>query len=365
MKNKYEESEAIKWYKGTLIKRKNWFFIHGYFLFKSIKGEAYIQPNIFGFLSYGDIKFFGFIKVNKKYIYKTDPLEVKDFILDCGILFNKHYYFGKFNDINIETLSKIEKDDSNIKILNGGEIFYIKEKGIEIKRLKREIIEEKIPIMTCEMESNKLILYYEYKDEQSNIEIEPFYIQLDKNNIPQPFEEYELANCKINFKNYNRTLIFDRREYIIYLFKNEENKNLQLNKYKTKVLSIYLKDNILQFLSLKTRIIKYIINEKVEDKSNFYYTLKKILEMNLNQCQIKYYLSEIKDGEIKLNEFNYYEISGCEVTPKNQKMNKLSYKDNTLEKIKTIEDFLNIELTSEIYNFKTKEETICSACDII
>ena len=87
--------------------------------------------------------------------------------------------------------------------------------------------------------------------------------------------------------------------------------------------------------------------------------------MNVNQCQIKYYLSEIKDGEIKLNEFNYYEISGCEVTPKNQKMNKLSYKDNTLEKIKTIEDFLNIELTSEIYNFKTKEETICSACDII
>ena len=140
---------------------------------------------------------------------------------------------------------------------------------------------------------------------------------------------------------------------------------MQSNKYKAKVLSIYLKDNILQFLSLKTRIIKYIINEKVEDKSNFYYTLKKILEMNLNQCQIKYYLSEIKDGEIKLNEFNYYEISGCEVTPKNQKMNKLSYKDNTLEKIKTISDFLNIELTSEIYNFKTKEETICSACNII
>ena len=366
MKNKYEESEAIKWYKGTLIKRKNWFFIHGYFLFKSIKGEAYIQPNIFGFLSYGDIKFFGFIKINKNYINKTEPLEIKDFTLDCGILFNKNYYFGTFNDINIENLSKIDKDDSNIKILNGGEIFILKEgNNIEVKIIKPEEIQEIPPKMTCELEPNKLSIYYEYKDEVSRFEIEPFYFQKDENNNRQPFEEYELVNCKINFKNYNRTLIFDRREYIIYLFKNEENKNLQLNKYKTKVLSIYLKDNILQFLSLKTRIIKYIINEKVEDKSNFYYTLKKILEMNLNQCQIKYYLSEIKDGEIKLNEFNYYEISGCEVTPKNQKMNKLSYKDNTLEKIKTIEDFLNIELTSEIYNFKTKEETICSACDII
>jgi hypothetical protein len=250
--------------------------------------------------------------------------------------------------------------------LNGGEIFILKEgNNIEVKIIKPEEIQEIPPKMTCELEPNKLSIYYEYKDEVSRFEIEPFYFQKDENNNRQPFEEYELVNCKINFTNYNRTLIFDRREYIIYLFKNEENKNLQLNKYKTKVLSIYLKDNILQFLSLKTRIIKYIINEKVEDKSNFYYTLKKILEMNLNQCQIKYCLSEIKDGEIKLNEFNYYEISGCEVTPKNQKMNKLSYKDNTLEKIKTISDFLNIELTSEIYNFKTKEETICSACDII
>ena len=85
----------------------------------------------------------------------------------------------------------------------------------------------------------------------------------------------------------------------------------------------------------------------------------------MNKCIIKFYLSEIKEGEIKLNEYNYYEISGCEVTQKNTKMSKLSYKDNTLEKIKTIEDFLKIELTSEIYNFKTKEEIICSACDII
>ena len=215
MKNKYEESEAIKWYKGTLIKRKNWFFIHGYFLFKSIKGEAYIQPNIFGFLSYGDIKFFGFIKVNKNYINKTEPLEIKDFTLDCGILFNKNYYFGKFNDINIETLSKIDKDDSNIKILNGGEIFYPKgENNIEIKIIKPEKDEE-FPIMTCELELNKLSIYYQYKGEASHFEIEPFYVQ------PQPFEEYELVNCKINFKNYNRTLIFDRREYIIYLFKND------------------------------------------------------------------------------------------------------------------------------------------------
>lgn len=371
MKNKYEvTSEAIKWYKGTLINKKNWFFIHGFFLIKSIKSEPYIQPNIFGFLSYGDIKFFGFIKVNKKYIYKTDPLEVKDFILDCGILFNKHYYFGKFNDINIETLSKIEKDDSNIKILNGGEIFYIKEKGIEIKRLKREIIEEEIPIMTCEMESNKLILYYEYKDERANIEIEPFYIQVDKNNIPQPFEEYELANCKINFRNYNRSLIFDRSEYKIYLFKNEENKDLQINKFKTKVLSINLTEDILQFLDLKSRIIKHIKNENAKDKNNFYCTLKKILEMKVNKCIIKYHLSEIKDGEIKINEDDYhFEISGCEVKPKGKKMekkqNQISHRDINLKNIETIEDFLKFELTSEIYNFRDKEEAICSVCGII
>ena len=65
MKKKYKESETIKWYKGTLINRTNWLFIYGYFLIKSIKNEAYIQPMIFGFLSYGNIKFFvSFFKVD-------------------------------------------------------------------------------------------------------------------------------------------------------------------------------------------------------------------------------------------------------------------------------------------------------------
>ena len=224
--------------------------------------------------------------------------------------------------------------------------------------------------MTCELESNKLSIYYEYKSEHSNIEIEPFYIQVDKNNIPQPFEEYELANCKINYRNYNRSLIFDRSEYKIYVFKNEENKDLQINKFKTKVLSINLTEDIFQFLDLKSRLIKYIKNENAKDKSNFYCTLKKILEMKVNKCIIKYYLSEIKDGEIKINEDNYhFEISGCEVKPKGKKMekkqNQISHRDINLKNIETIEDFLKFELTSEIYNFRDKEEAICSVCGII
>ena len=52
MSEQINKNECAKWFRGTLIHRKNWFFIHGYFLIKVIKGQLDIFHNIFGFIFY-------------------------------------------------------------------------------------------------------------------------------------------------------------------------------------------------------------------------------------------------------------------------------------------------------------------------
>ena len=133
MKNKYNDPNYLRWHKGILINKKDLLFIHGYFAIKSEQFIPYIQPNIFGFLFYDEIAFFGLIKVNKNSINKNDSLENKDFILDCGLLYyQNNYYFGKFNEINISDLNtKNNIENENLKIINEGEILYIKDQNYQ------------------------------------------------------------------------------------------------------------------------------------------------------------------------------------------------------------------------------------------
>ena len=371
MKDEINEIGCIKWFKGTLIHRKNWLFIHGYFLIKIIEGQLHILPKIFGFLNYKKIKFFGLIKLNKKSINKTDSLKIKDFIFHCGLLYDNDYYFGEFNEINISNLLIIENNGLNN--LKEGEILYVKKEGIELKIIKsKKEKEKKIQKIENKLKYlNNLCIFFEYKDITLQIEIKPFYIQKDKNGNNQLFEEYELINCKINFINYKRTLIFDKIENSIYIFKNEE-ENKSLDIFKTKVIYINLKEDKLLFSQMKKLLIKNINNENIEDKRNFCNNLKKILETKVIDCNTNYYISEIKNGEINKNENNYYEISGCDVFQKikgkNLKDKHIHFKDNFLIQMETIEDFFKYELNSDKYNFKDKKEEdkiACNACDII
>jgi len=370
MSNQINKNDCAKWFRGTLIHRKNSFFIHGYFLIKIIKGQLDIFHNIFGFLNYKEVSFFGLIKLNKNSINKTEPLKIEDFIFHCGLLYNKHYYFGEFNEINISKLLINENNDvNNIK---KGEVLYLKEKGIEVKIIKTEKKELETPRTKNKLNHlNNLCIFFEYKGISLQIEIKPFYIQKDKNGNNQPFEEYKLINCKINFINYKRTLIFDKNEYSIYIFKNEEKKAFHSGIIKTKVICINLNEDIILYSQVEQLLIKNLNNENIENKRNFCNNLKNLLDKKIENCFIKYYIGQIINGDININKDNYYEISGCDVIQKikgiNMKDRKIYYKDNFLRQIDIIEDFFKYELTSDIYHFKDKkkDEIICNVCDII
>ena len=322
-------------------------------------------------LNYIDIKFFGFIRINKENINKKDNLTIENFFFDCGILFKDNYYIGKFNQIN---LSYFEKNKENVdsKLMLQGEILYVKDQGIEVKTIKPQKLGPEIPKIQKQLSNNKLSINTEFNKEKTKIEIEPFYIQKNGNQAIQTFDKYLLENCKINFINFNRTLILSQREYALYIFKDEVDKENQINKYKTKVIQINLKDDALVFIQIKTSIIKNIFEEKEDDKSNLYYLLKKLLGIKVQNCEIKCFISDISKNDIILNKDIYYEISGYQVICvqkyfKNEK--DIIHIDQSLKGIDSIEDFFKFELNPKIYNFKEKRkiETIaCSnACQII
>jgi hypothetical protein len=121
-----------KWHKGIMINKNNKLIIHGYFYIFLKDKKINLFPKIFGLLSYNDeIKFFGFTKINKDIINNEEKLDIKDFIFEYGLLYDKQYYFGEFNQ---DSNNDVEID---IKKIIKGEIFYIKENGIEVKRVQK------------------------------------------------------------------------------------------------------------------------------------------------------------------------------------------------------------------------------------
>lgn len=347
MKEKYFEPENGRLFKGLLINKKKLFFIQGLFLIKSNRdGEAFIQPTIFGLLNYEKIKFFGFIRLNKEYISKNGEFEIKDIILESGLLYNVNYYFGKFNNIN---LSNIISQKEDLNLLKTGEILILKENSnIEVK----SIIEKRT---NQEQKTEDLIKF----------DTEPFYTQENKS-----LDEFKILNCKINLTDYGRTLFFDKDNYAMYIMKTKrENENNP--EQKDKVLYIYYTketNNISQYIMLINYHINQINEEKTKGQNDFNELLKAVLDIKLEKCKIYYYECQINSGEIKLDENKYFEISGNKVTVKNGDKDGIYYEDNNLNNVRTIEDLLKIELTSDIYNFrdkKRKKEEISCKCSII
>ena len=123
---------------------------------------------------------------------------------------------------------------------------------------------------------------------------------------------------------------------------------------------------------MKNSIIKDLAKKNLEDKSNIYYLLKKMLEIKVQNCDIKCFISDVNNGGINISSRNYFEISGSNVIKKSSISDEneieISYEDKSLNTIDTIEDFLKFELKSDIYNFKEKKkekEVYCNTCEII
>ena len=349
MKEKYFEPENGRLFKGLLINKKKLFFIQGLFFIKSKSGDPLIQPTIFGLLNYENIKFFGFIKLNKEYISRNEEFEIKDIIFECGLLYNVNYYFGKFNNIN---LSNIISQNVNLNLLKSGEILIPKENNnIEVK---------------------SIIVKYTKKEQKTEdlikFNVDPFYIQ-ENNSL----DDYKILNCKIILTDYHRTLFFDKDNYAMYIkkTKNEKENNSENNNKNDKVLYLYYTqdtNNISQYIMLINYHINEIKEEKTKGQNDFNELLKGVLKIKVEKCKIYYYECHINSGEIKLNENKYFEISGNKATVKNGKYDGIQYEDSNLNNVRTIEDLLKIELTSDIYNFqdkKRKNEEISCKCNII
>ena len=103
LKNKKDIIQG-KWNKGVMINNNNKLIIHGYFHFIPHGKKLALYPIILGLLNYNaNIKFFGFIKINKTIINNDEKLDINDFIFECGFLYNENkqqYYFGQFNQDN-------------------------------------------------------------------------------------------------------------------------------------------------------------------------------------------------------------------------------------------------------------------------
>ena len=349
MKEKYFEPENGRLFKGLLINKKKLFFIQGLFFIKSKSGDPLIQPTIFGLLNYENIKFFGFIKLNKEYISRNEEFEIKDIIFECGLLYNVNYYFGKFNNIN---LSNIISQNVNLNLLKAGEILIPKENNnIEVK---------------------SIIVKYTKKEQKTEdlikFNVDPFYIQ-ENNSL----DDYKILNCKIILTDYDRTLFFDKDNYAMYIkkTKNDKENNSENNNKNDKVLYLYYTqdtNNISQYIMLINYHINEIKEEKTKGQNDFNELLKGVLKIKVEKCKIYYYECHINSGEIKLNENKYFEISGNKATVKNGKYDGIQYEDSNLNNVRTIEDLLKIELTSDIYNFqdkKRKNEEISCKCNII
>ena len=337
---KYGKNDQIsgKWHKGVLINRNNSLVIHGYFLFRTINEyEVELDNPIFGLLSFKDIQFFGFF--NLIYNTKEDILDYKNIILICGIFyFDNYYYFGKFKNKNINFILEDENKnnlDINInKILEKGEILIIKGDEIEVKRVpKPKILNPKtgqIPLIKYIYEENSdnfikkeinnkkeiiiifpkitekekvakpeksIIYFYDEKTENMN--------KIEANNkddkiaiIPKNKKIYNnfqlLSNSRISLDKYKVNMNIDNKNgnsIIIFKTTDENNNN---NSYYKEGFSFEFNEEDKSLLDK----IKNMKKNELDEPDNIFRSINELFDIKIQNCIIKNYDYEIKNGKI-------------------------------------------------------------------
>ena len=347
-----------KCHKGVLINKEKGLLIHGYFFIK-IQNKKYLISKILGLLSYKEIIFYGFIKINNN---NKEDIIIEDFILECGLLYDKKYYFGVFNEAYMKTylLNRNDNNNSNKKILIKGEIISLKDDGVEVEEINVNSSPEvpKIPQNSVVMPKPKI----KVRVKNSNIEIynskefisiEPLSKGVDENN----FKYFHLNECNIYLSKY------DENQFNFLIQIKENNSMNIINYFKGTLINsinyqegylIYFNQNISESLnSLYCLTLKDII----DNADNFVENLNKLLKTEIKYCKMEYCFFKRNNNSLDKIDENYFEINPYfikEIKKNKSTISEKIYRENDVLNTAKIEDILN-GLLKDIVKFDEKE----------
>ena len=344
---------AGKLHKGVLINKEKGLLIHGYF-FIYIQNHELLISKILGLLSYKEIRFYGFIKINKNH---TKKLSIEDFILEYGLLYDKKYYFGIFNEEYMKTyfLNRDDNNNLNGNILKKGEIIVLKDDGVEVEEIKDN--SPPIPKIPIPKESN-----YNAQVKNSTIEINNTkefisIVPLSKGVDINTFEYFQLNDCNIYLSRYDKNqfnylIQIKNKNSIIIMnyFKGTLKNNVN---YQEGYLIDFIQNQSESLNSLYYLSLKYII----DNVDYFVENLHKLLKTEIKYCKMEYcYFKNINNSLDKIDK-KYYEINPYfikEIKKNKSSISEKIFRENDVLNSAKIEDILN-GLLKDIVKFNEED----------
>ena len=344
---------AGKLHKGVLINKEKGLLIHGYF-FIYIQNHELLIPKILGLLRYKEIRFYGFIKINKNH---TKKLSIEDFILEYGLLYDKKYYFGIFNEEYMKTyfLNRDDNNNLNGNILKKGEIIVLKDDGVEVEEIKDN--SPPIPKIPIPKESN-----YNVQVKNSTIEINNTkefisIVPLSKGVDINTFEYFQLNDCNIYLSRYDKNqfnylIQIKNKNSIIIMnyFKGTLKNNVN---YQEGYLIDFIQNQSESLNSLYYLSLKYII----DNVDYFVENLHKLLKTEIKYCKMEYcYFKNINNSLDKIDK-KYYEVNPYfikEIKKNKSSISEKIFRENDVLNSAKIEDILN-GLLKDIVKFNEED----------
>ena len=385
-----KEPFGVKLHKGILFRKNNGLIIHGYFGFKQINNnEIDLMKNIFGLLSYNNIKFFGFFNI----IGNIDNiLTMNNFDFKYGILYKQtyeKYYFGEFSRKNLD--NNIE--DIHEKYLIKGEIFTIKGEDIEIKRigkisiikknpeLPKQILEpskqipeppKQIPeplkqsseiIINKSPEQSNYIVNYEFSESSNLLNIKIRYLEKYIKIIPrEKFDKsnyenfYLLSNSKIYLFNYNIYFIIPLENCNSIIIFNINDESNQKNNIKEGFIFLEFDDKGKNILNKLNTFKK----EDLDIPNKIFNTIDEVLNLLIGRCSIEQYDFEFEDDKIINKKKKKFEI-----IYKNSQDKKIRRDKKIIKIDKLIEDATIQDILPNLFIKTKNEKIICQSCMMV
>ena len=342
-----------KFHKGVLINKEKGLLIHGYFFIKN-QNQKLLISKILGLLSYKEIRFYGFIKINQN---NNGKLNFEDFILEYGLLYDKQYYFGIFNEKYMKKYLLNIDDNSNENILTKGEIISLKNDGVEVKEIKKKSSDElpKIQVKSIKKPIDIQIRNsnIEINNEKEYISIEPLNQGIDKNN----FDYFYLNECNIYLSKY------DGKQFNFLIQIKNQNSILIINYFKGTLINNInyqegYKIDFIQNQSESLNNLYYLTLKNIIDNAYYFVeNLHKLLKTEIKYCKMEYYYFQNINNSFDKIDKKYFEINPYFIKEiKNNKsgISEKIYRENDVLNTAKIEDILN-GLLKDIVKFNEKD----------
>ena len=342
-----------KLHKGVLINKEKGLLIHGYFFIQN-QNQKLLISKILGLLSYKEIRFYGFIKINQN---NNGKLNFEDFILEYGLLYDKQYYFGIFNEKYMEKYLLNIDDNSNENILTKGEIISLKNDGVEVKEIKEKSSDELPEIQVQKIKKpidiqirNSII---EIKNEKEYISIEPLSKGIDINN----FDYFYLNECNIYLSKY------DGKQFNFLIQIKNQNSILIINYFKGTLINNinYQEGYLIDFIQNQSESLNslcYLTLKNIIDNAySFVENLHKLLKTEIKYCKMEYYYFQNINNSFDKIDKKYFEINPYFIKEVKNNKNGISekiYRENDVLNAAKIEDILN-GLLKDIVKFNEKD----------